>query len=96
MLVFTLLAKATEKIEKSKQEMLENLYARRGCSTQSFKERLELMRVLGEETQRRADEQQRRAEEAWKAKQDQRCAEEASRSGTGTNRNVWCASHRKA
>jgi hypothetical protein len=44
----------------------------------------------------RRNENGRTEEKAWQAKEDQRCAEEASRSGTGTNRNVRRSTHRKA
>lgn len=72
MLVFSLLAKAVGKVEKSRDELLENRFAQRGCSKTNMQERLELMQRRGEEIRRKADEQQRRAEEAGKAKKSQR------------------------
>ena len=48
MLVFSLLAKVVEKVEKSKDEMLENRFAQRGCSKTNMAERLEMMNREGE------------------------------------------------
>jgi hypothetical protein len=73
MLVFSLLAKVVEKVERSKDEMLENRFAQRGCSKTNMAERLEIMKRRGEEIGRKSDEQQKRAEEVYKAACNQRC-----------------------
>lgn len=95
MLVFSLLAKGVEKLDNAKEKILEQRFAQKGCSKSDMKNRLEVMRIRGEEIRRMIDERDKRAEEAWKTKEGQRLAEEASRSGTGTNRHLWCSSHRK-
>jgi predicted ribosome quality control (RQC) complex YloA/Tae2 family protein len=79
MLVFSLLAKAVEKVERSRDELLENRFAQRGCSKTNMAERLELMERRGEEIRRKIDEQQRQAEESYRSANNRRCAEEASR-----------------
>lgn len=67
MLVFSLLAKAVEKVERSRDELLENRFAQRGCSKTNMAERLELMERRGKETRRKIDEQQRQAEESYRS-----------------------------
>lgn len=67
MLVFSLLAKAVEKVERSRDELLENRFAQRGCSKTNMAERLELMERRGKETRRKIDEQQRQAEESHRS-----------------------------
>jgi hypothetical protein len=67
MLVFSLLAKAVEKVERSRDELLENRFAQRGCSKTNMAERLELMERRGEEIRRKIDEQQRQAEESYRS-----------------------------
>jgi len=67
MLVFSLLAKAVGKVERSRDELLENRFAQRGCSKTNMAERLELMERRGEEIRRKIDEQQRQAEESYRS-----------------------------
>jgi hypothetical protein len=67
MLVFSLLAKAVEKVERSRDELLENRFAQRGCSKTNMAERLELMERRGKEIRRKIDEQQRQAEESYRS-----------------------------
>lgn len=95
MLVFGLLAKGVEKLDTAKEKLLEQHFAQKGCSKSDMANRLEVMRLRGEEIRRMTNERDKRAQEAWKAKEGQRLAEEASRSGTGTNRHLWCPAHRK-
>lgn len=72
MLLFSLLAKVVEKVEVSRDEMLESRFAQRGCSKTNMAERLEAAELRHAELRRKVDEQQRRAEEAGKAKKSQR------------------------
>lgn len=68
MLLFGLLARGVEKLEKSKEEMLDRRFEARGCSKTQMSDRLRWMQAHEQEIRRKIDEQQRRTEEAWQAK----------------------------
>lgn len=79
MLVFSLLAKAVEKVNKSNQEMLEDFFAQRGCSKNSFDKRLELMRLHLEEMDKKCEEQQRKVDQDYYARKQKEHGNQNSR-----------------
>ena len=74
MFLFSLLAKAVDKLEQSKDRMLEQRFAQRGCSKFDMMAKIQEAQVRGLEAERRMHERTRRFQEARQATQGQRCS----------------------
>ena len=98
MVILSVVLRALEKVDQAREKAVDDLIARTkyyGMPGSGHVGTEGGWGAVYKTLKDRQDHERRQAEEAWKTKENQRFAEEASRSGTGTNRNVRGVSHRK-